>query len=198
MAAETVILAVPAAQSTLLLRSVAPVAATLLDRLRTEPAGTLTLAFRDHEIRRPLAGYGLVMPHRERHPFNALTVSSRKFAGRAPAGRTLLRLFFGGSRSPETMLLDDDHLIAIALEKLRSLIGVESKPAFVRCYRWGAGSPQYDIGHIEHISTVMGSLPRGIQLLGSPYTGVGIPDIVHSITTAVEGLIASQLSSVTA
>ena len=175
----SVVLALPAAQTAALLTGIAPEASRELESLRAVHAGTVSLAYRTTDILRPLPGYGLVVPKREGRPINAITISSRKFDYRAPAGWTLVRLFFGGYRSPETMYLSDDALRDAVATELRSLMGITAPPAFDRIHRWQQGSPQYDVGHLERVARIEAALPSGIALTGSPYRGVGIPNIVH-------------------
>jgi len=45
---------------------------------------------------------------------NAITWSSTKFSHRAPEGYVLMRVFFGGSRNPGAMELDDACLLITA------------------------------------------------------------------------------------
>jgi oxygen-dependent protoporphyrinogen oxidase len=174
-----VVLTVPAAQATALVTEFAPEMAGELSGLRANHAGTISLAYRTADIPRPLRGYGLVIPKRENRPINAITISSRKFDGRAPANWSLIRIFFGGYRSPNTMQLSDDALRDIVGSELRSLMGITKPPAFDRIQRWPQGSPQYDVGHLDRIARIEAALPDGIDLIGSPYRGVGVPDIVH-------------------
>ncbi|HAJ38818.1 MAG TPA: protoporphyrinogen oxidase, partial [Chloroflexi bacterium] len=108
--ASQVILATPAFVTGALLRPLAPDAADLLDGIRYVSTGTISLAFRSADAPNPLNGYGLVIPMSERRPINAITLNSVKFAQRAPDGHLLLRAFFGGSRSPQSMELDDSAL----------------------------------------------------------------------------------------
>jgi protoporphyrinogen/coproporphyrinogen III oxidase len=177
--AETVVLTVPATVAAGLLAEVAPNAADRLRELWAVHAGTISLAYRTADIPRPLPGYGLVIPKREGRAINAVTVASRKFGGRAPVGWELLRLFFGGYRSPATMELDDVALLELVRDELRDLLGIAVPPAFHRIYRWPAGSPQYDVGHLARIAAIEAALPPRIALTGSPYRGVGIPDVIN-------------------
>ena len=186
--ADSIVLTVPAVVAAELLAGVAPDAAGRLRELRAVHAGTITLAYRAADILRPLPGYGLVIAAREGRPINAVTVASRKFAGRAPAGWELLRVFFGGYRSPATMELDDAALLEAVTAELRDLLGITAPPAFHRIHRWPAGSPQYDVGHLERVAAIETALPEGIAVTGSSYRGVGIPDVIHSARDVVAGL----------
>jgi oxygen-dependent protoporphyrinogen oxidase len=178
--ARNLVLAVPATEAARLVEPLAAATARALAGLRTVGAGSMTLAYRIGDIAHPLPGYGVVVPQRERRPINAITVASRKFDGRAPAGWELLRVFFGGARSPESMALAEDRLLATVRDQLRDLLGIDAPPAFHRAYRWAAGSPQYDIGHLDRIAAIEAGLPPGAFVTGSAYRGVGLPDLVQA------------------
>jgi oxygen-dependent protoporphyrinogen oxidase len=192
MTAGAVLLTVPASEAARLIEPISMQSARALASLRTVGAGSVSLAYRAGDLRRPLPGYGLVVPRRERRPINAITVASRKFDGRAPAGWHLLRVFFGGARSPATMALGGDRLLRVVGEQLRELVGIELPPSFQRIHRWEAGSPQYDVGHLDRIAAIEAGLPRGVFVTGSAYHGVGLPDLVRSATTVVERIIGAQ------
>jgi oxygen-dependent protoporphyrinogen oxidase len=176
--ADAVVLAVPAYVAQALARETAPDVAAGLGSIRYVSTGTVSLAYHLADIRHPLLGFGLVVPSSERRPVNAVTWSSLKFDGRAPEGHALLRVFFGGSRSPQSMELDDDALLAIVRDQLREFMGIEAAPLFHRIYRWDRSNAQYDVGHLERIAALEAALPPGLHLTGSPYRGVGLPDCI--------------------
>jgi len=188
--ASRVILATPAFVAGALLRPLTPDTADLLDGIRYVSTGTISLAFRSADAPNPLNGYGLVIPMSERRPINAITLNSVKFAHRAPDGHLLLRAFFGGSRSPQSMELDDATLHATVRHELGALLGIAAEPLFHRIYRWHHSNPQYDVGHLERIAAIECSLPPGIHVAGSAYRGVGIPDCVKSAQDAVAHAVA--------
>jgi oxygen-dependent protoporphyrinogen oxidase len=179
LVARHAILAVSAAAAADLLRPELPDLASRLARFRTNPAGSISLAFPDDAIARPLPGYGLLIPMKERRPINAITVASQKFDHRAPAGWSLLRVFFGGARSPETMTLDATALTELVMSQLKELLGVQSAPLLTRIFRWPSGSPQYDVGHLDRVAELDALLPPNLHLTGSAYRGVGLPDLAH-------------------
>lgn len=194
IAARQVVFATPARDSVRLIEEIAPDAAATLAVFRTNPAGSVSLALRDADIARPLPGYGLLAPMREERPINAITVASKKFEGRAPDGWTLLRVFFGGARSPETMELDDDQLLAVVQRQLRELLGVGPPPLFHQITRWPAGSPQYDLGHLDRVAAAEAALPAGLHIGGSAYRGVGLPDLAHEADLLATRLVPDQSS----
>lgn len=177
--ADAVLFTVPSYTAARLLQDLAPAAAHELAAIRYVSTGTLSMAFRAQDIRRPLHGFGLVVPKSERRPINAITISSTKFDQRAPAGHVLLRVFFGGSRSPETMAYDDARLLEVVRGELRAVLGIEAEPLFHRIYRWNNANPQYDVNHLERITAIESALPDGLYVTGSAMRGVGMPDCVY-------------------
>ncbi len=195
--ADAVVLTTPAYVAADLLRPMTPEAADQLKAIRYVSTGTLSLAFRAEDIKRPLHGFGLVVPKSEKRPINAITVSSTKFDHRAPEGHVLLRVFFGGSRSPETMTYDDDKLLTVVRQELQDMLGIEAAPLFHRIFRWNKANPQYDINHLERITALENALPEGIYVTGGAFRGVGMPDCVHQSQQTVNTLLEKlkQLTS---
>lgn len=177
--ATAVILTVPAYVAADLVQTLAPDTADKLRRIRYVSTGTISLAYRRAEIDHPLDGFGIVIPRSERRRVNAITWTSTKFNHRAPEDGVLLRVFFGGSRTPEMFDKADDVLETAVREELRALMGIEAEPLFRRIYRWPRANPQYDVNHLRLVEAIEATLPPGILVSGSPYRGIGIPDCVH-------------------
>jgi oxygen-dependent protoporphyrinogen oxidase len=176
--ADAVVVTTPAFAAAELLGSLAPSLAEALRSIRYVSTATITLAYPETAITSDLAGYGVIIPRGERRRINACTISSRKFAGRAPAGQALVRVFVGGSRTPEALKLSDEALLGLAQSELRDILGVRVEPHFTRIYRWERGNPQYDVGHLDRIAAIERLQPDRIVLAGAAYRGVGIPDCV--------------------
>ncbi len=187
--ADALVLTAPAYTTADLIRPLASDAADRLASIRYVSTGTISLAYPADAIRRPLHGFGLVVPSSERRPINAITISSIKFDHRAPEGYALLRVFFGGSRSPETMSYDDDKLLAVVRQELRAILGIETAPLFHRIYRWQRANPQYDVWHLALVEAIEASLPDGMYVTGSAFRGVGMPDCVYQAQQTVERLL---------
>jgi oxygen-dependent protoporphyrinogen oxidase len=176
--ADAVIFAVPSYVAAKIIRPLAPDAASGLEEIRYVSTGTISLAFRRKDVDL-LKGFGLVIPRSEQRLINAVTLTSTKFDHRAPDDHVLLRVFFGGSRHPQMMDIDDNDLLVTVLGELKTLLGIEARPVFHRIYRWQRANPQYDVGHLERVTSIEEALPGGIHVTGSPYRGIGIPDCVH-------------------
>jgi oxygen-dependent protoporphyrinogen oxidase len=187
--ADAVVLAIPAYDAAGLLVSVCSEAAGILRTVRYVSTGTMSLAYRRNAAVEHLGGFGVLVPQSEKRPLNAVTWSSTKFDHRAPAEHSLLRVFFGGSRSPSSMQLDDDELLHAVKKELRSIMGVAEEPLFHRIYRWDRANPQYDVEHLSRVEAVERALPQGIWVTGSPYRGVGLPDCVRQGQTTAEKVV---------
>ncbi len=192
---DAIVMAAPSYAAAELVRPLAPEAADGLASIRYVSTGTISLAYRAEDLRRPLPGFGLVIPRSERRPINAVTICSTKFDGRAPEGTVLLRAFFGGSRSPQSMALDDATLLATVRAELQAYLGIEAEPLFHRIYRWREANPQYDVGHLGLLDRIEAALPAGITLAGSAYRGAGMPDCIHQAQLAAERTVAELAAS---
>jgi oxygen-dependent protoporphyrinogen oxidase len=193
--ADAVIMTAPAFAAADLVAPFHPALAAALRAIRYVTTGTITLAYRNADIGRPLDGFGLVIPRGEGRRINALTMTSAKFAGRAPEDYTLVRAFVGGSRTPDMVELDDAALLTLVRAELCDILGVDAAPLWSRIYRWPLANPQYDVGHLERVDALEQLLPPGLYLAGSAYRGVGIPDCVRGGQVAAEAALAQIRST---
>lgn len=192
---DAIILAVPAYVAAKLLRPMAPQAAQELNQIRYVSTGTISLAFNAGEIDHPLDGFGIVIPRTEARNINAITWTSTKFDCRAPQGHVLIRAFFGGSRTPHMMDKKDDELVTLVRRELSEIMGIEATPLFHRIFRYFDANPQYDVGHLQRVSSIESALPERIYVTGSPYRGIGIPDCVHQAQQTTEILVKEMGNS---
>ncbi|HLJ60664.1 MAG TPA: protoporphyrinogen oxidase [bacterium] len=165
--------------------------AGLADQLRSisyASSAVVTLAYRREQIAHALDGFGFVVPAVERLPILACSFSSVKFAGRAPAGCVLLRVFLGGALRPEELARDDAALTAVAADALRPLLGINGPARLARVRRHLEAMPQYVVGHVARVARIESRVGAhtGLALAGGAYRGVGIPDCVRSGEQAAE------------
>src|SRR5262249_37074202 len=158
-----------------------PVSAALaarLDQLTYESVATLNFAYDRSQIAHPLDGFGFVVPQTEKRSLMACTFADRKFAGRAPEGKALLRAFVGGAFGRGTFALGDKELVNSVQKDLGELLGVKGAPLFHSLERYADSLPQYGVGHREWVEAVERDAERfpGLFLTGSSYKGTGIPD----------------------
>jgi oxygen-dependent protoporphyrinogen oxidase len=164
----------------------------LAGRLESIPYGTsitVNMAFRGKDVTRPIDGFGLVVPRMEGRRMIACTVSSLKFAGRAPDGCVLLRSFLGGPASEEVPI---ERLEQEIRAELAHLFGVSAAPLFARTHVWRRAMAQYRVGHLGTVAAIETDLARhpGLALAGNGLHGVGIPDCVRSGENAARAVLA--------
>ncbi|HUF37619.1 MAG TPA: protoporphyrinogen oxidase [Anaerolineales bacterium] len=179
---EALILATPAFVSSDLLKGYAPLLAEELRAIEYVSTATVSLAYREAGLPRPLDGYGYVIPRREGRAALACTWTSTKFPHRAPEGCALLRVFVGRAGQEGEIPWDEAGLLEIAREELRQTLGISAEPLFTRTYIWENAMPQYNLGHperLDRIDAALESLP-GLSLAGAGYRGIGIPDCIRS------------------
>jgi protoporphyrinogen/coproporphyrinogen III oxidase len=147
----------------------------------------VALGVKESDIARPIDIAGFVVPAIERRPILAGSFTSDKFAGRAPAGQKLIRVFFGGVLQPEMLQHDDESLIRVARAELADLIGLSGTPTLARVIRWNHAMPQYHVGHNERVESIDRALSKtpGLHVVGNSYRGVGIaPTVAASAAVA--------------
>jgi oxygen-dependent protoporphyrinogen oxidase len=190
---DAVVLAVPAFRAGPMLAAFVPRVAEALARIEYASTAIVVTGHKLSDIRHPLDAFGLVVPAIENRKILAVSFTSRKFAGRAPEDCVQLRTFVGGAMQPELMHLSGAELTTLVREELESIFGVTWKPDFTIVARWMRSMPQYHVGHLDRIATIereLAAFPR-LALAGNAYTGVGIPDCIHSGELAAERVFAA-------
>lgn len=192
---DGVILATPSYITADLVGNFASDLAAELRPIEYASTATVTLAFRESDLPRPLDGYGYVIPRREGRKALACTWTSTKFPHRTPQGYALLRVFIGRAGQDKEIAWDDTGLLGIAREELSLTLGITAEPILTRIYRWEKAMPQYNLGHPERLQRIERSLAAytGLALAGNAYQGIGIPDCIHSGEMAVQKIF-SELS----
>lgn len=189
---HAVILAMPAHRAAGLLDGTD---AELTSELRAIPYASSAIVVTGHrfaDVAHPLDAFGLVIPTIERCDVLAVSFASRKFPGRAPEGRVLLRTFVGGATRPEMLDRSDDDLVALVRRELDSLLGVRGTPDLTLVTRYENAMPQYHVGHLDRVRRIEAATARhpGLDLTGSAYRGVGIPDVIADAERAAENVFS--------
>ncbi len=197
--ADVVVLAAPAQSVSGIISSLDSSLSANLASIEHASSAILNLLFDKNDITHPLDGFGFVVPERERKSIIACSFSSTKFKGRAPANKVLMRVFLGGALHPDVFALSDGHLIKVALEDLRTYLGITSYPLKIWLKRWPNAMPQYHLGHLELVRQIKQRFlnHRGLIWAGSALTGVGIPDCVRAGFEAAQLVRVYQRESVT-
>ena len=115
---DAVIVCSPAWAAGVLLQ---PVDAALGEELSGIPYSssiTVNLRYDEAQIGELPEGFGFLVPSREDRAMMACTFVHRKFPGRAPTGKALLRAFLGGVRNEALLAEPDDVLLATVRREL--------------------------------------------------------------------------------
>ena len=178
--ADAVVLATPADTSAVLL---AELDTYINHVLQAIPYASMTVACYGYErnrIRQDLNGFGYLIPKEEGMNTLGTLWDSSIFAGRAPAGKVLLRSMLGGACFPGYISLSDDEVNDRVQADLKKIMGVKGPPSFIRIYRHEKAIPQYTTGHgdrLMHLGDKLRAHP-GLFLTGNAYRGIGLNDCV--------------------
>ncbi|MGH9520133.1 MAG: protoporphyrinogen/coproporphyrinogen oxidase [Terriglobales bacterium] len=190
MEADAVILAVPAWAAAEFVGGLDSGVAELLAAIPYASSVNLNLAF---AAAPPLpAGSGFLVPRGEGLRLVACTFVHQKFAGRAPSGAGLVRLFYGEGEAA----LDDPALTELALRELRGIVPSQRPPAWVQITRRPRAMPQYVVGHVARMRALREALQQhpGLALAGNAYAGVGVPDCIASGRAAARQVVTAAVT----
>jgi oxygen-dependent protoporphyrinogen oxidase len=182
LAADAVILAIPAHVASMLVRDLSSHTADMLDRVYYPPVAEVFLGFREEQFTMPLDGFGYLVPAKESRNILGTIWSSSIFPNRAPEGHVALTTFVGGARQPELLDGDDDHILRLVLDDLRSIMGVRGQPVFTQVIRWPKAIPQYNLGYqslLSGLEALERDLP-GFFFCSNYKGGIAVGDCVMS------------------
>ena len=189
--ASGILCACPVDVSRKLLASLAPESAEGLSQIRYEGIASMSLLFNADDIPKALDAYGLVIPPSEKRSIDGMQWSSSKWQGRSNEGKILLRVFYGGPHTRDMLTKSDDEVLDIVKKELQKILGVSSEAQKVFSHKWSNAYPQYDVGHIDLVESIMTSLPDTLALAGHAYAGVGLPDTIKTAKAASDKLAAT-------
>jgi len=158
---------------------------------------TLNLVYDQARLGPLPEGFGFLVPASEGRSMLACTFVHRKFLGRTPSGKAVLRGFLGGAKNEALLAEPDAALVAIVRRELSEILGAKcipanAEPEFVQVSRWRRAMAQYSVGHKERMARItarVAALP-GLRLAGNAYDGIGIPDCIRLGRQAARELAA--------
>ncbi|MEU6127959.1 protoporphyrinogen oxidase [Saccharopolyspora sp. NPDC047091] len=195
LAADAVVLAVPAPAARKLLAEVSPVAAELLGRVELASMAVFGLAL-PAGTELPAASGTLIARgevHADGTPFTAkaFTFTSRKWPHLTGAGgEPLVRGSVGRTGQDELLRRTDADLLRGVLADLREVTGVDAEPVDAAVVRWGGGLPQYGVDHLDLVAGLERAVGElgGLELAGAALHGVGVPACAATGEAAATGV----------
>jgi oxygen-dependent protoporphyrinogen oxidase len=194
---DAVIMAAPAWAAGVLLGKVDAVLGTELGRIPYSSSITVNLVYDEAKLGPLPEGFGFLVPASEGRLMLACTFVHRKFLGRTPKGKAVLRAFLGGAKNEALLAETDAALVATVRRELGEILGIQAEPEHTQVSRWRRAMAQYAVGHqerMERIAARTAALP-GLRLVGNAYDGIGIPDCIRLGRRAAKELLASQRAS---
>ena len=121
-----------------------------LNEIYYPPVLALFLVYKKEFIRRPLDGFGFLIPSKEKKSFLGAIWSSVIFPNRSDDSTAVFTLFAGGARNPEIGSIDKEILIGKVKKEFEEIMKISGEPELQTYKYWSKAIPQYNIGYIEH------------------------------------------------
>lgn len=183
---DAVIMAAPAWAAAALLAAVDEPLGEELAGIPYSSSITVNLVYDEAKMGALPEGFGFLVPVSEGRSMLACTFVHRKFLGRTPPGKAVLRAFLGGARREAQLAESDETLVATVRRELSEILGAKTlglsiEPEHTQVTRWRRAMAQYSVGHQERMQRVAGRLAGlpGLRLVGNAYDGIGIPDCIR-------------------
>ncbi len=183
------VLATPAKVARALLQ---PLNLACAESLATAPVTSnvsVNLLYRREQFAQYPAGSGLLFPESfAAQGLRALSLVDHKFAGRVPAERALLRVFF----RPSAEALEgwsDDRFSSEAAQAIAQVLGAKGTPERSWVSRWVEALPVFSPAYRAQVAELDSALQAlGVHLTGSAFHGAGIDAAVASASAVAARL----------
>jgi oxygen-dependent protoporphyrinogen oxidase len=178
-----VVLALPAhklANITLKTRKAADL--KLLEQVHYPPVASVVLGFHREDVVHPLDGFGMLVPQKENFNILGCLFSSSLFPNRAPDGSVTLTCYIGGARNPDLALLPQEQLVAMCVQDLKTILGINGQPVFHHVQVFAKAIPQYEIGYgrfKDRMNEIENSA-AGLFFAGHARDGISLGDSIVS------------------
>jgi len=191
LAADAVLIALPAHAAATLLAELDPPLAGELGQIAYASAVTVHLAWPRRAVERPPQEYGFFVPRTAGSPVVAATFVSVKHPERTPEDQFVVRIYLGGALHPEAVGRTDAELVETAERLLAPLLGIGGPPLWSRVWRHPSAMPQRRVGHpalVARLRERLGAHP-GLEFAGGPLGAYGLPDSIAEGEGAAERLL---------
>ena len=192
--AVAVVLAADAPAAAALLGPLAPDAAARCAEVAYAPMVSMPLAVDPAAAKRPIAGFGFLVPDAAGLKLLGGLFMSRLFEGRAPEGQELVHAMIGGLRWPEAVEQDDAALVDAVHRGLDRALGTGDAPRPLAIARWPRAVPQPDRVHPQRVAAIRAAvraLPP-LELAGGWLDGVALSSAFASGLAAADRLAARR------
>ena len=196
LAADAVLIALPAPAAAVLLAELDPPLAGELGQISYASAVTVHLAWSREAVERLPRDYGFFVPRTAGSPVVAATFVSVKHPERTPEDQFVVRVYLGGALHPEAIGRPDAELVEISARLLAPLLGLREPPLWSRVWRHPSSMPQRKVGHpalVARLRTLLAAHP-GLDFAGGPLGAYGLPDVIAEGEAAAERVLSYSSS----
>ena len=197
LAADAVVLAVPAFVAAGLLAQIAPDAAAAAAEVPYVDVASVTLVYPREALTRALDGTGFLVPPEEGLLLVGCSWLPAKWPHLADPSSVLVRGMVGRYGDQRFVAMDDEELAARVHDDLVRTMGVRAVPTQAHVQRWPRGMPQYTVGHhgrLDRIDNALDQFP-GLYVTGAAYGGVGLASCVGQAERTAGNLLARLTST---
>ncbi len=139
------------------------------------------------------SGFGYLIPTKEKEKLLGMVWDSSAFPGQNTyPNQTRMTAMLGGMHHPDIPQLQDEELIALAMESLQKHLNISIPPDTIHTKTTRQAIPQYPVGHLTKVQALEQNLAKAsnsrISLLGIPWHGVSVNDCIANAKTLVSTL----------
>jgi protoporphyrinogen/coproporphyrinogen III oxidase len=194
IAADHLILAVPAYAAAQLLAKAAPQLSSQLAAIEYAPICVVASAYLRSQVTHDLEGFGFMIPRREGLNTICTFWNSSLFPNRAPRERVLLTSFAGRQMAERLASISCEDCARIVETENAKILGITSPPLDREVWKEPRALPQYNVGHarrVAEISTILRVLPA-LHLTGNFLKGRSIGDCVDIAYRVADDVLAHR------
>jgi oxygen-dependent protoporphyrinogen oxidase len=182
LAADGVIVAVPAGPAAELLAPLDQTVGALLAEIGYATVTVLTFVFPSSSPSHHLDGTGFLVPAVEGRLTTGCTWMSTKWPQLAGPDEVVVRASVGRFGDERAIAMADGELAEAVLEELRPVLGLQGAPSATLVTRWPDAFPQYAPGHLARVEAIEAGVDAlgAVAVAGAAYRGVGIPACIAS------------------
>jgi len=181
IAAEHVVLAVPAHVAAQLLETSVPELASHLKAIEHTPMCVVSSAYERTSVANSLDGFGFMIPRNEGLHTICTFWNSSLFAERAPQGHVLMTSFAGMKFGDSSGAASETECAQVVEAENARILGITERPLDQHVWKDSQALPQYNVGHarrVAEISNFLSTQPN-LHLAGNFLRGRSIGDCVE-------------------
>ena len=188
LAADAIVLAVPAHEAAKILEHVAPGLSGLLGAILYSPLAVVSSGYDRAQVRHSLDGFGFNVPRREGLHTISCTWNSSLFPGRAPEGKVLLTSFARPLGNDDFLDGPPEEIARIVEGEIASVLGISGAPVDRMVWKHWHALPQYRVGHVQRVAAIREAAHGvpGLHLVGNYLQGRSIGESVEIAFGAAE------------